>query len=34
LVVFRDKEETSPEVVAAKAREAEDKIRAELEGRK
>lgn len=31
LVVFRNKEETIPEVVAAKAREAEDRIRAELE---
>lgn len=34
LVVFRNKEETAPEVVAAKAREAEDRIRAEMESKK
>lgn len=34
LVVFRNKEDTAPEVVAAKAREAEEKIRAELEAKK
>lgn len=33
IIKFRNKDETAPEVVAAKAREAEEKARAELAGK-